>query len=188
LSRGTRYPFVESILREQAGGARAVLGGAVYRDLFEGYVGTDLPGNPYEGPGDIAVHCDGQRLPFAPGTFDAAFVVAALYQIPDASAVLDEVRRVLRPGGAFLIFDYNTKTTERLRASERGGANLNHSWSAGGLARLAEARGFKATVINHHLHGSQPGNSAAKRIKRSGLYRLARAAMSEDWIVIRAEK
>lgn len=43
---------------------------------------------------------DGQALPFPDGSFDAALSTWTLCTIPDATAALREVRRVLRPGGA----------------------------------------------------------------------------------------
>lgn len=42
---------------------------------------------------------DGQHLPFADGSFDAALSTWTLCTIPDPAAALREIRRVLRPGG-----------------------------------------------------------------------------------------
>ncbi|WP_042381154.1 class I SAM-dependent methyltransferase [Streptacidiphilus melanogenes] len=42
---------------------------------------------------------DGQALPFADDSFDAALSTWTLCTIPDADAALREVRRVLKPGG-----------------------------------------------------------------------------------------
>jgi ubiquinone/menaquinone biosynthesis C-methylase UbiE len=42
---------------------------------------------------------DGQALPFPDGSFDAALSTWTLCTIPDATAALREIRRVLRPGG-----------------------------------------------------------------------------------------
>lgn len=42
---------------------------------------------------------DVQALPFAPGTFDAAFCVAVLQHVADVRRALDELVRVLAPGG-----------------------------------------------------------------------------------------
>ena len=42
---------------------------------------------------------DGQALPFADDTFDAALSTWTLCTIPDVVAALREVRRVLKPGG-----------------------------------------------------------------------------------------
>jgi SAM-dependent methyltransferase len=45
------------------------------------------------------VHGDATRLPFRDSTFDAACCFAALHLFADPDAGLDEMRRVLRPGG-----------------------------------------------------------------------------------------
>jgi len=52
---------------------------------------------------------DGKSLPFADGTFDAAFLICVLHHVVPAAreALLREVRRILRPGGVLLIFEHN---------------------------------------------------------------------------------
>jgi len=42
---------------------------------------------------------DAQALPYPDATFDAAFRVATLGEVPDKDAALGELRRVLEPGG-----------------------------------------------------------------------------------------
>lgn len=44
---------------------------------------------------------DGERLPFPDASFDSALSTFTLCTIPDPALALAEVRRVLRPGGAF---------------------------------------------------------------------------------------
>ena len=46
---------------------------------------------------------DAARLPFAPASFDAAFAVAVLQHVPQPRAVIDGLRRVLRPGGRLVL-------------------------------------------------------------------------------------
>ncbi|RJP35461.1 MAG: methyltransferase domain-containing protein [Actinobacteria bacterium] len=46
---------------------------------------------------------DAENLPFASGSFDAAFTVASLHHLPDPLTSLREVRRVLKPGGIFVL-------------------------------------------------------------------------------------
>lgn len=49
------------------------------------------------------VASDASTLPFSDGTFDGAWLVSVLGQAPDQTAVLREVRRVLRPGGRLVV-------------------------------------------------------------------------------------
>jgi SAM-dependent methyltransferase len=46
---------------------------------------------------------DAQKLPYPDHTFDAAYLISVLGEIPDAGAALRELRRVLKPGGRLLI-------------------------------------------------------------------------------------
>lgn len=46
---------------------------------------------------------DAARLPFAPGSFDAAFAIAVLQHVARPRAVVDALRRVLRPGGRLVL-------------------------------------------------------------------------------------
>ena len=46
---------------------------------------------------------DGTRLPFADGTFDRIIASEVLEHIPDDQAALDELARVLRPGGTMAV-------------------------------------------------------------------------------------
>jgi len=48
------------------------------------------------------VMADGSSLPFRDDTFDLAFSIYVLEHISDPSALVSELRRVLRPGGLFL--------------------------------------------------------------------------------------
>lgn len=46
---------------------------------------------------------DARALPYPDATFDAAFMVTVLGEIPDQTQALRELRRVLRPGGRLVV-------------------------------------------------------------------------------------
>src|SRR6185312_5324631 len=52
------------------------------------------------------VQGDAEQLPFADGAFDAVINIEASHCYPHFSRFLDEVARVLRPGGHFLYADF----------------------------------------------------------------------------------
>lgn len=62
------------------------------------------------------VRGDARRLPFASGSFDKAFSIDVLEHLtrPDIEAMLDELRRVLRPGGRLFIYS-NTREPSSLQ-------------------------------------------------------------------------
>lgn len=58
---------------------------------------------------------DGQRLPFADDTYDAALSTWTLCTIPDVSAALREVRRVLKPGAALHFVEHGLAPDPRVQ-------------------------------------------------------------------------
>jgi SAM-dependent methyltransferase len=52
---------------------------------------------------------DGERLPYAGQTFDAAFAIAVMHHVPpdNWASFLTEVTRVVRPGGLIAIIEHN---------------------------------------------------------------------------------
>jgi ubiquinone/menaquinone biosynthesis C-methylase UbiE len=61
---------------------------------------------------------DARELPYEPASFDGAFLVAVLGEVPDQEAALRELRRVLRPDGRIvvgeLLLDPHVVTTAAL--------------------------------------------------------------------------
>lgn len=51
----------------------------------------------------VATRGEAGDLPFPAATFDAAFLVATLGEIPDRDRALRELRRVLKPGGRLVV-------------------------------------------------------------------------------------
>ncbi|MBI5154803.1 class I SAM-dependent methyltransferase [Candidatus Poribacteria bacterium] len=57
--------------------------------------------------GDLAlVKADAGLLPFADETFDTAVTSCTLCSLPDPARALEEIRRVLKPGGRLLLFEH----------------------------------------------------------------------------------
>jgi ubiquinone/menaquinone biosynthesis C-methylase UbiE len=58
---------------------------------------------------------DGQSLPFPDDSFDAALSTWTMCTIPDISAALQELRRVLRPGGTLHFVEHGLAPDERVQ-------------------------------------------------------------------------
>jgi SAM-dependent methyltransferase len=96
---------------------------------------------------------DGQSLPFADGSYDAALSTWTLCSIPNAAAALGEVRRVLRPGGTLHFLEHGLAPDERVRRWQRrldplqrrlfGGCHLTRP-----IADLVTAAGFAITGLD----------------------------------------
>ncbi len=192
MGKGKRYEFVENILKENYKKGDKVLeiaaGGAVYRDIFHDYIATDLVSTSYAKEGDIDVYCDARDLPFEDDKFDMAFVVAALYQIPDTDRVLREINRVLKAGGIFIIFDYNKKRTQYLKQNESDSINQDHIWSSRQLKKIVQKNGFHARDINHWKYFPTSENLFKDNIVRNNLMSKIRGVLFKDWNVVFAEK
>jgi SAM-dependent methyltransferase len=62
-------------------------------------------------PGGIYIKAEAERLPFRDEAFDLVISYLSLIDIPDAQAAIQEMVRVLQPGGALLIANLNSFTT-----------------------------------------------------------------------------
>ena len=75
----------------------------------------------------VATQGDARDLPFPDASFDAAFLVATLGEIPDRDRALGELHRVLKPGGRLVVGE---------------GQPDPHMLTINELRRRAEAMGF----------------------------------------------
>jgi len=98
--------------------------------------------------GDLPIRqVSGTALPFADGTFDVVLSFDVFEHIPDSDRHLSEVRRVLRPGGWYLMQTPNKWTnsifeTIRWRSLTRWRADHCSLHTFGQLGRRLRAHGF----------------------------------------------
>lgn len=59
---------------------------------------------------------DAQKLPFSDDSFDAVTVAFGVRNLPDRAANFREVRRVLKPGGRYVILEFSTPPFAPFRA------------------------------------------------------------------------
>jgi SAM-dependent methyltransferase len=106
-----REPIAEAVAGFAAAlppGARVLdagAGAAPYRPLFAHceYVTQDWPGTVHEGARGADVIADLHDLPVEDAVFDAVLCTEVLEHVAEPARVLDELARVLRPGGSVLI-------------------------------------------------------------------------------------
>lgn len=98
--------------------------------------------------GVVFVNGDATRLPLADSRMDAALSQEAFLHIPDKTAVVREVFRVLRPGGRFAFTDWTV--TEALSDADRERLALemtaSNLQSAAGYRAMLEGAGFGAVT------------------------------------------
>lgn len=81
-------------------------GSKPYRELFDvvTYIGTDIAVSGHDHSNeDIDVYYDGKTLPFGENEFDSVFSSEVFEHVFNLDEILEELRRVLKPGGKMLI-------------------------------------------------------------------------------------
>jgi len=100
---------------------------------------------------------DAQRLAFSDGSFDGAAATFVFCSVPNPLVGLAEVRRVLKPGGRFLLVEHVRLKNrilgwfmDRLNpiAVRLSGANINRD-TVGNVARA----GFEIVAVDSHMGG-----------------------------------
>ena len=104
---------------------------------------------------------DGQSLPFADDSYDAALSTLTLCTIPDVAAALGELRRVLKPGGTLHFVEHGLAPDEGVRRWQHrvepiqkrllGGCHLTRP-----IVDLLETAGFTITEVDVFYEKSAP--------------------------------
>lgn len=92
---------------------------------------------------------DAGRLPFRDGTVDAITIVDAFHHLPDHDAALREAARVLAPGGALVIreFDPTHPLGRVLVAAEHAFGMASRFHAPADLAAALDAAGFDPRIV-----------------------------------------
>ena len=112
---------------------------------------------------------DGQELPFPDDSFDAALSTWTLCTIPDAVAALNEVHRVLKPGGRLHFVEHGLAPDPKVQRWQHrfngmqqrlfGGCNLNRP-----IAQLLEKGRFSVMEIDEFYEKGAPKFVAAESL------------------------
>lgn len=104
---------------------------------------------------------DGQRIPLADDSVDAALCTWTLCSIPDPVVAVRELKRVVRPGGTLHFVEHGAspdakvrRWQDRLNGVQRRlacGCNLNRD-----IGAIVEAGGFEITQLDTHYAKGEP--------------------------------
>lgn len=96
------------------------------------------------------VECDALALPFADGSFDAVLSVCAIEHFDDGGRSMDEMARVLKPGGEiFMSADVLSRADSwpKLRDAHKAKYHVQHTYTHDSLAKLMDVRGLD--LVDH---------------------------------------
>jgi ubiquinone/menaquinone biosynthesis C-methylase UbiE len=109
-----------------------------------------------------------EDLPFPDATFDAVVGTLVFCTIPDAPRALEQVRRVLKPGGSLRLVEH-IKARNPLGRALMEAANPAWRWMTGGCninrdtLEAVRRAGFRVTRVNKRMGGLLVGLDAVRQ-------------------------
>jgi SAM-dependent methyltransferase len=134
-----------------------------------------------------AVVGDAHHLPFAPGSFDLIISTEMLEHTAEPQRIVDEIRRVLRPGGRLLlttrfIFPLHDVPGDYFRFTNYGLAHLFRDWSEATVEAEATTMETMAVLLQRLAIQSEFRSS---RLIRLLLFLAARLVARLGWLITR---
>jgi SAM-dependent methyltransferase len=161
-------------------------GAMKYKPLLHGrYTGLDLPGSWHlEDPPDLAASAE--SIPADDESFDVVFGVATFYYMENVVQAFSECRRVLRPRGHLIVFDYQRDTIKGL--VDEGDDLVRHVWDARELRGDLQAAGFPRSGLRDLSHRAADGGDPplARRLPRLLKHRLQTGWT--QWLITEARR
>jgi ubiquinone/menaquinone biosynthesis C-methylase UbiE len=112
---------------------------------------------------------EAERLPFPDDSFDAALSTWTMCTIPDIDSALQELRRVLKPGGTLHFVEHGLAPDENVQRWQHrfnpvqqrlfGGCNLNRP-----IADLVKRNGFAISELDRYYEKGAPKFLAAQSL------------------------
>lgn len=100
------------------------------------------------------IECDALRLPFADGSFDAIMSVCAIEHFDDGGESLDEMSRVLAPGGQLVMSaDVLSRSHQwpELRAAHCSKYHVQNTYTHESLGKLLDERGIDLVEYSYQF-------------------------------------
>ena len=111
---------------------------------------------------------DAERLRFGDGTFDLALAIGVLYYTPNTQKAVDELRRVLRPGGKAICMFYNRYSWYVLLA-RMSHSNLDHEDKDPPVVKLYSVKEVTNLFRQFSHVEVETDRFPTKTLKRSGV-------------------
>jgi ubiquinone/menaquinone biosynthesis C-methylase UbiE len=133
-----------------------------------------------------------ESIPYDPGTFDFVLAVTILCFIKNPLQAVQEVSRVMRPGGSFVIGELGRYSAWALSRRVRGwlGSSMwrdTHFWTLGELQRLLQQAGFRVTASRACVY-YPPFNLAARIVGEHDHAFSFLGQVGAAFVAVRAEK
>jgi len=145
-------------------------------DFGKNYIGSDITKEPYnlDLPRDVDIVCPAENLCVDDNSIDIVVIKSAFFLFDNHMKSLNEIMRVLKPGGKVIIFDYNKRIQKDLQRKE--GHNQYPCWTQWSLKKLLQRHYFN-DVTNLIASTKQPS-------KITKPYHLLRQEIFGTWAIV----